>query len=78
MVRKLIKVTGIAVATMSFAATLAFAGMKAEVVEIGEQGMVIVQTEDGKEHTVKLSGVQVGDAVDCSEKDGAVSCTAAK
>lgn len=78
MVRKLVKVTGIAVASLSLAATLAFAGMSAEVIEIGEQGTAIVQTEDGKEHTVKLSGVQIGDTVDCSEKDGTLSCTAAK
>ena len=77
MVRKLVKVTGIAVVTMSLAATLAFAGMAGSVTKVGE-GTATVKTEDGKEHMVKLSGVQVGDKVDCSEKDGAVMCAAAK
>jgi hypothetical protein len=64
----------LAVAVIGFVAHVAHAGIPGTVTDVDDQGMVTIQTEDGKEHQLKMDGVQVGDKVECDVKNGKMVC----
>jgi hypothetical protein len=55
--------------------TAAFAAeIMGTVSAVNEKGMATIKTTDGKELTVQMAGVKVGDKVDCHPKGGKMSC----
>ncbi|PON14977.1 hypothetical protein C2W62_26260 [Candidatus Entotheonella serta] len=67
--------------TLSYAALIlitvvsfSMAAPPGTVVSVDKQGVATVHTDDGKRYRVKVSGVKIGDKVDCTVKAGKTSC----
>jgi hypothetical protein len=73
---KFVKILTLSLATLMFVSTLALAGGGGgTVTKVDDKGMATVKTDDGKEMMgVSVMGAKVGDKVDCTEKDGKMSC----
>jgi len=64
----------VVVAIMLFS-TLTFAAeIVGTVSAVDDKGMATIKTADGKELQVQMTGLKVGDKVDCHSKGGKMSC----
>jgi hypothetical protein len=75
MVHRLITICATVVVMMVMLSTVTFAAeIVGTVSAVDDTGMATIKTTDGKELTVQMAGVKVGDKVDCHPKGGKMSC----
>lgn len=75
MVHRLTAICATVVVMMVMLSTVTFAAEVVRTVSaVDDKGMATIKTTDGKELTVKMAGVKVGDKVDCHPKGGKLSC----
>ena len=75
MIRKFIMACTIAVVlTSALSPVVLAAEFQGTVSAVDDKGMSLIKATDGKEYKAQISGVKVGDKVDCHVEGGKTSC----